>query len=697
MIEFGDPVLAWWLVGIAAVAIAVRFTLVDRPRRLLIGSAALRALAVLLLILAMMRPTTPGTSERVHAAFMLDVSASVDLEAAVVSLDRVDQAIAALGSADTWSLALLGDGLRSIESTDAARTLLDTWQRTGGDEDFRAATRVADALDLVRLSLPADAASRVVLLTDIKPTGAPLKQAIERLASEGVSLSVDRVPGLDQPEAGIVSLVPTPASAFEGELVRFRARIVANHDGPAELRIVHRGVVVTRRDVSLQPGDPIDVDVTVPMITPGRSVWRAELAPAEDFFAINNAATCAVQVSGRPRVLVLHTEPREMRAFERAMERQDLIVETRPPRGMPTGLDELLAFDAVVLADIPATDLSSPQLEMLRRYVSDFAGGLAMLGSENSFGLGGYYRTPVEEALPLVSRFEKEREEPSIAMLLVIDKSGSMSGTPIALARQAAKATADLIGARDQIGVVGFDDRAFIASDLEFGSAKDTVKLAIDRLDAGGGTFMFAGMQAGQQMLDNAIAQIKHMIVLSDGVTNQADHDGLVRELLDRGVTVSTVALGTGADRALLSRLAEIGRGRYYETIDPADVPQIFTRETVQASRSAIREDLFASIKLTDHPMLDGIAESDLPFSLGFVMTRPKPTARVLLATETGEPLLAVNNYGLGATLAFTSDLTPRWGAEWIAWPGFGKFWAQAIRSLVRRPDAGQTSVATTI
>lgn len=273
-----------------------------------------------------------------------------------------------------------------------------------------------------------------------------------------------------------------------------------------------------------------------------------------------------------------------------------------------------------------------------------------------------------------------------MGMVLVIDKSGSMGGPPITLARQAAKATVELLGGQDQIGVVAFDGQAYVISEMRPGTDGEAVKAAIDGLGAGGGTFMYTGMVEARRMLDITPSRIKHMIILSDGHTQPADHEGLVTELAATGVTVSTVALG-GADRALMQRLAEIGQGRYYETMDPTNVPQIFTRETMQASRSAIKEDLFAAVQVGSHPVLDGYSDAQLPYSLGYVMTRPKPTAQMLLALETGDPLLAVINYGLGTGMAFTSDLTPKWGSEWLAWNDAGRFWGQVLRGLVRHID----------
>ncbi len=690
--QLADTSPLWLLAPIAvALAVAWRLSLVDRPRAKRVASACARVVAVVLVVLALCGPTIERATRRAHVAFLVDLSASVSLEDARRALDDIDRAIGGLEPGDTWSLTSFGTTPRSHESSDEMRAILDAWAERAPDDRFQSASDLGRALDAARLTMPADAARRVVVLSDGRiGEDAALDAAMARLEREHVDVRFGALATLKHPEVAVAGIVPSPRYAHEGELVRLRVDVRANLDTNAEVRLSHRGVIIARREVELASDEATSVEFTVPMVTPGRSIWRAEVSAAEDYFAVNNSAECTVDVSGRPRVLVIHTEPREMREFERAMAQQDVVVEVREPTGLPTSMRELLAFDAVVLAKAPATDFEPQQLAMLRRYVSDFAGGLAMFGSDDSFGLGGYYQTPIEEALPLVSRFEKEKEQPSMAMVIVIDKSGSMSGAPIALARQAAKAAVDLLGPRDQIGVVAFDGQAFVALDMTHAIDRETIKSSIDRIGAGGGTFMYAGMNQAREMLQGVAAQIKHMIVLGDGMTQPADHEGLVRDLTDFGVTVSTVALGPQADRALLAGLAERGHGRYYETSDPNNVPQIFTRETMQASRSAIKEDLFSSVQIADHPLLEGFSEASLPFSLGFVMTRAKPTAQMLLATDTGEPLLAVSNYGLGTTLAFTSDLTTRWGAEWVAWPDFGRFWAQALRALVRRADADQ-------
>lgn len=673
-----------WLICLIPLGIVVHYSLVDRPQRRKYVAMALRVAAIVLLVLALCRPFMSFASHDVHIAFVLDVSESVDLASARAALDQIDQYIGQLKPSDSWSCFMAADGVRHVTDIKAAAAELDTWLQSMPDNAFRRATKLTHALLTARLCFPANKGRRLVVFTDGRPTGQQVDEALVSLEKEQIDLRLQRLPGLKEAEACIASIKPSTTKAFEGEIVRMTAKLRANQRMPAVLRILNRAVVVSQQDLVLQADQDNTVNLEVPMHSSGATHWTAELIPEQDYFLVNNRATCTVSVGGKPRILVLHESPRRMRSFRKAMAEQGLDIDLRGEHGMPDTLAELLAFDALVLADISATELSLPQMQLLKRYVIDFGGGLAMFGSNNSFGLGGYYNTPVEEVLPLTSRYEKEKEQPSVAMVLVIDKSGSMQGMPIELARQAAKATVDLMGKQDQIGVVGFDGQAFVVSPMRSVTEATAVKDAINTLASGGGTSMYPGVDTAFRMLQDVSAKIKHVIILSDGRSKPADHQGLVADMAVAGMTVSTVALGQ-ADRELLASLAEIGKGRYYETADPTNIPQIFTKETIETSRTAVKEDVFNLLQTSDHTLLAGFSDSDLPVVFGYVMANVKPATQLLLVAHSGDPVMAVSRHGLGTALAYTSDVTDKWGSQWLTWNQFGRFWSQALRSIVRR------------
>lgn len=689
-----------WLLVVPAMGAGLWISLVDRPGPLKFSSFALRALALALLALALCRPFVTDQSEDLHTAFLVDVSESADLDDTLAATGEIADAIGRLGPGDSWSLHAVADGMRRFDSPEDLEELLRQWSEGVADDQFRSASRIADALLDTRLGFPAGKARRIVLCADGQDTSpdpdGEIAEALRILGEEGLDLRFRRSQGLDRAEAAVTAIDPSTPLAHENEMVRFRVTAAANRSMPARVRILHKGVAVAEQTTELRPRPDNRIDFDLAMTTPGPSVWAAELLPEEDFFPINNQLSTTVTVRGKPRLLVLHREPRDMRPLARALREQDFDVEIRGNHGLPESMDRLLAFDAVVLADVPATDLATRQMTLLQRYVADFGGGLAMLGSDNSFGLGGYFKTPVEEVLPLTSRYEKEKEKPSLAMVLVIDKSGSMQGAPIQLARMAAQSTAELLSARDQIAVIGFDGQPQVVCEMRSAGDRASIEAAIGSLAAGGGTDVYPAMAVAREMLETAPAKLKHMLILSDGQTQPADHIGLTQSMADAGVTVSTVALGDGAARELMAAIAETGGGRYYETTDPTSVPQIFTKETMQASKSAIKEDLFGAVQSGDHPILAGYEQAELPFVLGYVMTKVKPTAQSLLVTETGDPLLAVSRFGLGMGAAYTSDLTENWGGEWLAWDSGGKFWAQVFRGIARKSDTEGLAVSTT-
>ncbi|MCF6312025.1 MAG: VWA domain-containing protein [Verrucomicrobiales bacterium] len=680
-----------WLLLLLAMGAGLWFSLVDRPSPLKFGSFALRMLGIILLVLALCRPYWKDRSDELHVVFLVDVSQSIDLASAISATEEIQQAITALDDKDSWSLFAVAESLRAFDSPDQLADLLKQWQDGIADDQFRSASNISTSSLNSRLAFPAGKSRRIVLFSDGMDTqsnSSLLSETLATLKKEKVDVQFKKLEGLKKSEAAVLSITPSSPFAYQGEVMRMQVQIASNQAMKARLRILHKGVAVREINVALKAQADNRFNLDVDMTTPGASVWTAEILPEKDFFPINNQLATTVTVKGKPRLLFLHQKPTQMRPFLRSLREQSFEVDVRGNHGLPESMDELLAFDAIVLADVPATDMSVRQMQLLRKYVADFGGGLAMFGSDNSFGLGGYYKTPVEEVLPLTSRFEKEKEKPSLAMVLVIDKSGSMSGQPIALARQAAKAAVELLSARDQIAVIGFDSQPQVISEMRSAGERAAVQSAIDSLEAGGGTDVYPSMALGREMLESASAKVKHMIILSDGQTQPADHIGLAQTMADAGITVSTVALGQGAAKELMASIAEVGNGRYYETNDPASVPQIFTKETMQASKSAIKEDLYGTVQSGDHPMMSGYEETELPFSLGYVMTEAKPTAQVLLLAETGDPLLAVSRFGLGTGMAYTSDLTEKWGGEWLAWEGCGKFWAQAFRSIVRKSDS---------
>ena len=416
--------------------------------------------------------------------------------------------------------------------------------------------------------------------------------------------------------------------------------------------------------------------------------FTARIHGFQDTLLDNNTASGLVFTAGKPRVLLIDESPKTARDLTWGLEEQDILVDVRPPEGMPSSLSDLQNYELIILSNVPATVLSIRQMEVVRTYVQDLGGGLIMLGGDQSFGLGGYYKTVLEEILPVRSDFEKEKEKPSLAMVLIVDKSGSMGGMKIELAKDAASAAVELLGPRDQVGVVAFDGESYWVSEMQSAAGKGHIIDRISTIEAGGGTNIYPAMEDGFAGLESTVAKLKHVILMTDGHSAPGDFEGITSQMASARITVSTVGVGSGADQQLLENIARIGNGRYYFCDDPQSVPQVFAKETVTASKSAINEMPFTPQMVRPTQVLAGVDMENAPFLLGYVVTRPKPTSEFILATESGEPLLVWWRYGLGMTVAFTSDAKSCWAAEWLSWPNFGPFWAQVVRHAMRKSEA---------
>ncbi len=243
-----------------------------------------------------------------------------------------------------------------------------------------------------------------------------------------------------------------------------------------------------------------------------------------------------------------------------------------------------------------------------------------------------------------------------------------------------------MLGDKDQIGVIAFDGSPYWISKVLPGSQKGVVLDRIAGIEPGGGTTLYPAMEEAFQALQSTTARLKHIIILTDGYSTPGDFDAITQDIAAARITVSTVGIGD-ADQNALQKIADIGSGRYYFSSDASSIPQIFAKETITASKSAIKEEPFLPVMVRATSVLDGVNLDEAPFLLGHVVTRPKATSEVILTTESGDPLLAWWRYGLGVSVAFTSDAKSRWAAEWLTWPGFNRFWAQVIRYSMRKTE----------
>jgi len=687
----------WRLVCLAVLPVLVYYfyrSLVDFPRWQRGLSLAIRAAIVVLLVLALAGLTLLRPTNEQFVIFAVDQSTSIGEESAKTTQRFLDEAIAKRGG-HKFAVLPFAKGPGKLETNQSKPQPPVAENGPSGTNQTASVLRDAEgtnieaALQAAVASLPPGYVPSVVLVSDGNETaGDALRAALQA----GLPISTLPLATRSEPEVQ-VSAVNLPAQVRQGEPFYVEVVIGANHDDEGVITVYRGPHEVVRETRPIKKGENrfrFQQTVTAERL----ANYTARIQGLKsDTLLDNNAESGLVFTSGKPRVLIVESDPKLIRELTFALEQEEIQVDLRPPTGMPDNLADLQNYELLILSNVPATALTQRQMEVARTYVQDLGGGFMMLGGEQSFGLGGYYKSVLEEILPVRSDFEKEKEKPSLGMALVIDKSGSMQGDKIEMAKSAARSAVELLGNSDQIGVIAFDGATYVVSEMQSAANKGRISDEIARLDAGGGTVMYPAMERAYEMLSATPARLKHVIILTDGISSPGDFAGLAATMQSARITVSTVAIGSGAHTELLEEIAKTGQGRYYVTEDPAAIPQIFAKETVTASKSAIDEQPFVPQVIRATQTFADLDLANAPFLLGYVMTRPKPTCEVILASEKGDPVLVWWRYGLGMTVAFTSDAKSRWAAEWLTWPGYAKFWAQLVRHTMRKSDAKGVAV----
>ncbi|HXU72262.1 MAG TPA: VWA domain-containing protein [Polyangia bacterium] len=689
-IELLRPHALWILAALPLVAVALAASLVDLPRWQQRLSALLRMMLVALLALALARPSTIGERRTVATVLLVDVSASIGDRQLEAARKLVEDARAARHGDDVLKLVTFGAHPRLVElppdGTPLPADALARHDVEGSD--------LAAALTLSYGLYPPGTLPRALVVSDGNETEGDIVAEAAEAARRGVHVSTTSFPRAADDEVLVRSLT-LPSDVKVGAPFTVTAEVYSSRPQSVSMTLY--------RDEFI---NPLDGRKTVALEAGANSVkWKAEVAQAgfttfkavigaapketlHDTLPGNNAALASVAVKGKPRVLYVEGEPAAAPYLANALKRENIDVDVRTSYGLPSSAKELNPYDLVILSDVAQTFVGPAQMAAIEGYVRDLGGGFVMAGGENSFGSGGYTGSRLEKLLPVRFDTEKKRDQPGLALALVIDRSGSMTGEKLELAKDAAKATAELLGADDLIGVIAFDSQPTSIVRLQRAANRVRIGSDISRLTAGGGTNILPALKEAYDQLDPARAKLKHVILLTDG---QASYDG-IRELCDEmaehKITISAVGVGAEADKTLLTMIAERGGGRFYYTQSAQNIPKIFTKETTEVARNALVEEQVGVHVQKRAELLDGVGIETAPPLRGYVSTKPKPLSDVVLVSDLGEPILARWRVGLGQAVAFTSDVKNRWAANWLKWPGYGKFWAHLTRSTMRHASS---------
>ncbi|HEY5928016.1 MAG TPA: VWA domain-containing protein [Kofleriaceae bacterium] len=647
--------------------------------------ASLRSLVIAALAIAAARPSWITNTSKVATIVLVDVSDSISDKQLEASKQYVDELAKSQGEG---SLQLITFAEKpQVARPDDGKPLSSAIKRhpSGG-----AGTDTQSAMQLGYGLYPDGYLPRMVIVSDGNQTEGDLAVEAYRAKELSVKVSWRTFEADKTAEVRVVGLT-LPDDIKVGQPFEVTAEVWATEAQNATLALQQDEFpngLEPSKTVELREGKNL-VKFKSDAKRAGATTFKLRLSKIDkDTEQKNNMAVMTAPVRGRPNVLYVEggvmREPGSAAYLQKALEHENIDVSVRGPTGIPSNAKELEKYDLVLVSDVPAHLMGAGQMAALDTYVKGMGGGLIMAGGEDSFGSGGYERTTIENMMPVRFDSMKIKEQPDIALVLVIDRSGSMQGPKLEAAKESARVTAEVLSPNDMIAVVAFDSEAQVFVRPTRASNRHRISSDISRLQSGGGTNIFPGLKEAHEILQGINAKVKHVILLSDG---EAPTDGiaeLVGDMRASRITVSAVGV-QGSDRNMLAMIADNGEGRLYMVEDIGALPKIFMKETQEAQKSQLVEDLIHVRVAKKVEAIEGTNVENAPPLHGYVTTKPKPTAETILISDLGEPILARWRYGSGSSVAWTSDVKNRWSVDWIRWGGYPKFWAQVIRSSMRR------------
>lgn len=588
---------------------------------------------------------------------------------------------------------------------DTEFVLSENWPET-----ISMGSNLSEALQLAG-NLIGDTPGRVVVATDGNVDNIlSVYTQIDKLEAGGNEVSYINLPQESYANDVYVRGILSASTVWEGNSFPAAVQIYSPIDTQATMQIFVNSSLYSENEFHLDAGEHL-YTFFMQAGTPGILSIGVNVSVNGDAYPGNNTGYKSLLVYESPDILLVTKNESAVEDLVGDLERENGKVTLISPEELPTNLADLAEYEVVLVHDILARDFSLEQMQALYIHVVEKGRSLVFLGGRNSFTLGGYQGTLFESMLPVELTPPERVERVPVTFILVLDRSGSMAGdrdstvSPIELTREAAMRALETLRPGDYFGVLTFSGQTNWEANiqqLEDGVSLRLAQDAVSQIIAGGGTLMY-------QALDEAIAAISsmestehlHILLMSDGVSGDGTLDefsSLVALARQKGISISTIALGYESDPETLSFIAEEGNGRYYLVLNASELPDVMISETkaVQSENVQVgRTNLLLGIE--NHPALAGFQLNDLPVMDAYIALQSRAdrgAEDILVSGNFGDPILSTWQLGLGHVTAWMGDVGENWMIGMQNWEDQGAFWMQFFRYTLPNPSFGRTEVS---
>ncbi len=664
-------VLAVCLLPVAWVVSVWRAT----PRRDLL---LLKAISILLIIAALAEPVLRYDDRRIAVAVLADTSASLTA-ADLASASNTVHAIESRRGSNTVTVLPFARGARPLTAAERARNGSLAYS-TG---DAARATNLEAAIRDGISALPAGAVRRVALITDGNENAGSVTRAAWQAQQLGIP--IDTFPLAGHPRPGLrVESASAPEQVFSGERFPIELTVTAPSSVDATVDLQADGRSLGNQPVHLEPG-PNHLVVRAAVNTTGAVELAGRLSAPD----LGRAPFQYAITVRRPRVLFLSQDPPGADDHLLQILAANQFDVEHAPAALPR---DLTAYQLIVYNNWDMQSIAAPDQSRLEAFEKQGGGLLWIAGEKNVYlDKKDAPEDPLARALP--AKLAPPRSPEGTCVILIIDKSSSMEGKKMDLARLASIGVVENLRPQDFVAVLIFDNSFQWAVPLRKAEDRSLIKRLISGITPDGGTQIAPALSEAFHKIVPVNAVYKHIVLLTDGISEEGDSLTLAHEAAVNHVTISTVGLGQDVNRAYLEKIAANSKGKSYFLIEPNGLEQILLKDVREhTGTTAVEKPLKPEVK-DKADLLDGVDIASAPALEGYIRFEPRPGADEILTMER-DPLLVRWQYGLGRSAVFTSDAKNRWAASWLGWKDFDRFWTNVVRDLLPRAPSSETTAA---
>ena len=633
----------------------------------------LKSLAMVCIALALAEPRMTTSETKMAVSVLVDTSASISNE----DIGRANAIVKtiALEKGRHWT--------KIIPFARATRTLGDgeTIVKLAAGEQSRGTDIEAAVRDGIA-AMPEGLVPRVLLISDGKENKGSVARATWQAQQLGVPIDTIAMAGRPKPALRLESAI-MPALAFTGDRFPIDLEVISPRKTSGTIEITAEGKLLGSTPVKLEEGmNQLRVHATVSVagaIDVSGTIKTGDLGEARFARSI---------MLRRPKLLYLSQDPEGAEKHLLEVLAASQLDVTRLPALPVKSFDE---YQLIVLNNWDLEAIAPARKADLEAFVKQGGGLLVIGGEKNTYVENKNNEDVLERALP--AKLAPPRSPEGTLVVLIIDKSSSMEGKKMELARLASIGVIENLRPIDQVGVLIFDNSFQWAVPIRKAEDRNLIKRLVAGITPDGGTQIAPALTEAFRKALPSKATFKHIVLLTDGISEEGDSMSLAKEAESQKVTISTVGLGQDVNRAYLEKIAAAAKGKSYFLNDPAGLEQILLRDVMEHTGSTAIEKPIVPIVLRQAEILEGINMESAPPLKGYVKFTAKPTADTILSIDRKDPLFTRWQYGLGRSAVWTSDAKSRWADAWITWKGFDKFWSNVMRDLLPHAQPGEASV----